>query len=357
VWFDGSSVVPTSDILRQYAPHATIFQGPDATIRWVGNENGFAPYPLWDGVSKADARTGVSTSLHGDPNGDVWLPVECDVSIRRPYWFWSTTNERNVLTMDQMLEVYYRSVGRGAQLLLNIPADRRGHMGNADFARARDFGAEIQRRFGKSVAEVSGNGAKLELHLPQPASIDHVILQEDCRFGQRIRAYRVEGFTGNQWLVLDTGTAVGHKRIVPVPAHKFSALRLAVTDAEGEPHIRRFAAFNTQSDAPKTWNASAEIWANNAVGNWHNSRFEVDLSSKITEATQYRLRFVPESGQISAIGNVQLLLDGAPAPHLVRPERATRDVLILTITGLGQKLIVSGTIAGAERGTILLQKL
>jgi len=134
-------------------------------------------------------------------------------------------------------------------------------------------------------------------------------------------------------------------------------LRLAVTDAEGEPHIRRFAAFNTQSDAPKTWNASAEIWANNAVGNWHNSRFEVDLSSKITEATQYRLRFVPESGQISAIGNVQLLLDGAPAPHLVRPERATRDVLILTITGLGQKLIVSGTIAGAERGTILLQKL
>jgi alpha-L-fucosidase len=357
VWFDGSSVVPTSDILRQYAPHATIFQGPDATIRWVGNENGFAPYPLWDGVSKADARTGVSTSLHGDPNGDVWLPVECDVSIRRPYWFWSTTNERNLLTLDQMLEVYYRSVGRGAQLLLNVPADRRGHMADADFARARDFGAEIQRRFGKSVAEVSGNGAKLELHLPQPASIDHVILQEDCRFGQRIRAYRVEGFTGNQWLVLDTGTAVGHKRIVPVPAHEFSALRLSVTDAEGEPHIRRFAAFNTQSAAPKTWNASAEIWANNAVGNWHNSHFEVDLSSKITEATQYRLRFVPESGQISAIGNVQLLLDGAPAPHLVRPERATRDVLILTITGLGKKLIVSGTIAGAERGTILLQKL
>ncbi len=265
VWFDGSSVVPTSDLVRRYAPHAAIFQGPDATIRWVGNENGFAPYPLWNAVSEADARSGVSTASHGDSNGEVWLPVESDISIRRPYWFWSTTNERNLLTLDQLLEVYYRSVGRGSQLLLNIPADRRGHMPDADFARAREFGAEIRRRFGKSVAEASNRDGRLELHFAEPASIDHVVLQEDCRFGQRIRAFRVEGFAGNQWLVLGTGTTIGHKRILPVIRHELSDLRLLVTETEGEPHIR-LAVFSTQAAPPSNWDASTLICTANDAG-------------------------------------------------------------------------------------------
>ena len=55
VWFDGSSVVPAHDLVSKYAAHAAIFQGPDATIRWVGTEMGFAPYPLWNAESKADA--------------------------------------------------------------------------------------------------------------------------------------------------------------------------------------------------------------------------------------------------------------------------------------------------------------
>jgi alpha-L-fucosidase len=357
VWFDGSSVVPASDLVRQYAAHAALFQGPDATIRWVGNENGFAPYPLWNAESRADAHSGTSTSLHGDPNGDAWIPVECDVSIRRPNWFWSTTNVRNLMTLDQLIEVYYRSSGRGAQLLLNIPADRRGHMPEEDFARAKEFGAEIRRRFGKSVAEVSGRGAKLQLPLAKPTRVDHLILQEDCRFGQRVRAFSVEALAGGEWLPLATGSSIGHKRILPVAPQEFSALRLVVTESEGEPRLRRFAAFNTQVAPPPTWDASAKLWADNAVGRWSASRFEVDLTKKLTEATQYRLRFVPESGRVTGIADVQLLLDGAPAPHLVRQERATPDVLVLTITGIGQKAVISGTIAGAERGTLLLQKL
>jgi len=102
VWFDGSSVVPTSDLVRKYAAHAVIFQGPDASIRWVGNENGFAPYPLWNAEQLADARTGTSTSAHSDPKGDAWIPVECDVSIRRLNWFWSTKNESSLMTLDQL---------------------------------------------------------------------------------------------------------------------------------------------------------------------------------------------------------------------------------------------------------------
>lgn len=360
VWFDGSSVVPVSDLVRNYAAHAAIFQGPSATIRWVGNENGFAPYPLWDAESRADASSGVSTSMNGDANGDAWIPVECDVSIRRPDWFWSTKNERNLMTLDQLLEVYYRSVGRGAQLLLNIPANRRGHMPDADFARAREFGAQIRSRFGQSVAVTAGSGERVEMRLAKagvPAKVDHLILQEDCRFGQRVLAFRVEGLVDSRWTELYSGSSIGHKRIVPIKAEAFSALRLVVLESLGKPHIRQFAAFNTGAVPPANWDAPAHAWTYNSVGSWADAKFEIDLTKKITAATQYRLRFVPESGRVSGIGNLHLLLDGAPALHLVRPDPSMPNALVLTMPGVGQSVDLSGTVEGAERGTILMQKM
>lgn len=359
VWFDGSSVVPTSDLVRKYASHAAIFQGPDATIRWVGNENGFAPYPLWDAESRADARSGTSTSLYSDANGDAWIPVECDVSIRRPNWFWSTTNVRHLMTLDQLLEVYYRSVGRGAQLLLNIPADRRGHMPDEDFTRAREFGDEIRHRFGKSVAETRGTGAQIELSFRQPAHIDHVILEEDCRFGQRVRAFRLEGKVDSaqsEWTALYEGSSIGHKRIVPIASNRFSALRIHITDSQGEPQIRRLAVFNTGAAPPENWNATAHIWAADSVGEWKDSKFTVDLTAQIKDAAQYRLRFIPTEGKVTAIEGAELLLDGAPAPHLIKADPAAPDALILTMTAIGQKAVLRGEVQGVEQGTILLQK-
>jgi alpha-L-fucosidase len=187
--------------------------------------------------------------------------------------------------------------------------------------------------------------------------VDHVILEEEGRFGQRVRGFRVEGLAGGEWVAAGAGSSIGHKRILPVQPREFSALRLVVTEAAGEARVRRFAAFDTEVAPPPSWDASAKLWADNAVGHWDQGRFEVDLSKKITEATEYRLRFVGEDGRVTGIGAVQLLLDGAPAAHLVKPERGRPDALVLTMTGIGQKTVLSGTVAGAERGTILLQKL
>lgn len=358
VWFDGSIVVPIADILHKYAPHAAVFQGPCATVRWVGNEDGFAPYPLWDAEPITDARSGVSTALDGDPNGGVWMPVECDVSIRRPYWFWSTTNVRNLMTLDQLLEVYYRSVGCGAQLLLNVPPNRKGHVANEDFARAKEFGAEIRRRFSASKAETSGSGDTLVLDLGSPARVDHFILQEDCRFGQRVRSFRLEGRIGGQWEVLNSGSSIGHKRIIAVAPQVCSAVRLIVTETQGEPHILRIAAFDTGTSAPLGWNAPTQgMWAPNTAGKWSGFHFEIDLTGQIQAATQYRLRFVPESGEVTAIRNLRLLLNGVLEPNLVSTDPTDKSSLILTITAIGQKTIVSGAVVGAASGTILLQKL
>lgn len=357
IWFDGSIVVPVGDILRKYAPHAAIFQGPYATIRWVGNENGFAPYPLWDAESAADARSGVSTALNSDPNGTAWMPVECDVSIRRPNWFWSTTDVRNLMTLDQLLEVYYRSVGCGAQLLLNVPPNTQGHIAEEDFARAKEFGAEIRRRFGASEAETTGRGESVVLDLARSGRVDHVVLEEDCHLGQRVRSFRVEGRSSGKWLSLGTGTSIGHKRILPVAPHDCSAVRLIVTESEGEPHIRRFAAFNTGTTPPAGWNASTPLWAPNGVGTWTDFHFQADLSKHISAATQYRLRFIPESGRVTSIEDVKLLLNGSPEASLVRVDPSAKNALILTITALGESVVISGKVAGAAQGDILLQKL
>ncbi len=254
IWFDGSIVVPVGDILRAHAPHAMIFQGPHATIRWVGNEDGFAPYPCWNSLSRRAARTGTATAKDGDPGGAAWLPNEVDVSVRRPSWFWSTKNERNLLSRDQLMEIYYRSVGRGAQLLLNFPPDRTGHIPDADARRAREFGDEVRRRFGTAVAEGGGRGREVMLRLSSPAAVDHVVIEEDLAGGERVRAYRLDGLAGQSWIPLGEGTAIGHRRIQPVSPTRISAVRLDVTRAAAAPRIRRLAAFATGAAPPATWN-------------------------------------------------------------------------------------------------------
>jgi len=357
IWFDGSIVVPVADILKELAPHAMVFNGPQATIRWVGNEDGFAPYPAWNSIRKSDAESGVATSMLGDPNGSVWMPNEVDVSIRRPNWFWSTTNGANLMSLDQLLEIYYRSVGHGTQLLLNIPPNKHGLMSDADRARAREFGNEIRRRFGHAIAETSGSGGTLTLSLSNASRVDHVILQENCSLGERVRAYKLEGRSEGKWQSLGTGSAIGHKRIQPIEPVVVDAVRLVAVESAAPPVIRRFAVFNTGSAPPPTWNATARITADNLVGVWANSRFEIDLSAQILSAGQYRLRFVPQDGRAITIESSILLLGGVSEPHLLRTESQTGDSLILTIPGIGQKIFVKGRVVGAERGTLLLQKL
>ena len=257
VWFDGSLVVPVGDILQKWAPRAMVFQGPHATIRWVGNEDGFAPYPAWNAVRREDAATGVATAVHGDPEGDVWLPNEVDVSLRRPSWFWSPTNHANLLSLDQLLEIYYRSVGRGAQLLLNVTPDTTGRIPLADRQRLEAFGRDVRRRFGRSVAETAGSGDIVTLELRRARLLDHVLLMEDLAGGERVRRFVVEARTGGDWVLIGEGTAIGHERILPIHRARLAAVRVRVLESVGEPRLRRLAVFDTGSSPPPTWDAAA----------------------------------------------------------------------------------------------------
>ncbi len=360
IWFDGSNVIPVGDILDRYAPHAMIFQGPHATIRWAGNEDGFVPYPAWNSISATDAKTGVATALNSDPNGSVWMPNEVDVSILRPYWFWSEAKQRNLLSLDAMVEIYYRSVGRGAQLLLNIPPDTSGLMPADDVARAQQFGKEIQRRFGKSIAETSGSGESVTLSLPAGSRVDTFLMQEDCSFGERVRQYKIEARQAGKWVTLGTGTAIGHKRIQPVSPTSADEVRLVAVESAARPRIRRLAVLDTQTPPPKNWNAPATAWAYDEVGTWRDYSFHIDVSDKIPAATQYRLHFVPQAGWGDCpdpIEHITVQIGGVAEPKLLRRLAGSRDVQILTIPGIGQKVILEGRLKCSANGTILLRKL
>jgi alpha-L-fucosidase len=357
VWFDGSTAAPVADILTRYQPHAMVFQGPSATIRWVGNEDGIAPNPCWNGISRADAKSGTATSLNSDPDGNTWMPSEVDVSIRRPDWFWSTTNENKVLTVDQLLTIYYCSVGRGCQLLLNIPANRDGLLSQLDCDRAAAFGTHLRQRFAKPIAATSGSGEEIRISLPIPTKIDTVVLQEDTSKGERVREYRIEGRTNGEWSELGSGTSIGHKRIQPVKPATVDALRMVATVHKGTPYLRTFAVFDTGVAPPTGWDTKPQVWAADLVGSWSEGRFSLDLTSKIDSAAQYRLRFIPASSEVKALRKVVLTLHGIPQPNLVKPVAGRQDELILDITEVGGTVQITGTVEGGATGQILLQKL
>ncbi len=356
IWFDGSTRTPVGDLLKKYQPEAMVFQGPQATIRWVGNEDGFAPYPCWNGIDAAEAVSGTATALDSDPDGNTWLPNEVDVSIRRPDWFWSTTNAAKVLTLDQLLSIYYRSVGRGAQLLLNIPANRDGLLSMPDCEAAQAFGSEIKRRFSHPVATTQRSGRLIVLPLAKPSRVDTIILQEETSLGERMREYRLEGQVEGQWKLLATGSAVGQKRIQPIEPQTVSAIRLLAVESVGEPALRSFAAYNTQAAPPKDWNATSELWSSNLVGKWSGGTFSLDLSKNITQAAQYALRFRPVQGAVTKLSDVKLMLGGVANASLVKLSRSRPDTVILNITGLDTSILVEGKVEGAQAGSILLER-
>jgi len=251
VWFDGSLVVNVGDILRQHAPNAVVLQGPQASIRWVGNEDGYAPYPAWNAVSQEDARSGVATAQHGAPDGTAWLPNEVDtVATVQHWWFWKSLPERQLLTVDQLMDRYYASVGHGAVLLLNQTPDTSGLIPAEDARRIAEFGREIRHRFGRSIAHTSGMGTRIMLDLMKPTVIDHVVLMEDIAQGERIREYVLEGETPHGRRVLATGSAVGHKKIERFAPVEVTRVRLRVRKAVGEPAIRKLAAYRVGTDDP-----------------------------------------------------------------------------------------------------------
>ncbi len=194
IWFDGGALPPEKGgpdlvpIYKKYQPDAVVFQGPTASIRWIGNERGLAPYPCWSTVPHKNNYNGP-----GDPKGEFWLPSECDVPIRNHDWFWKPNSAHKLYSLESLIDMYYQSVGRNCNLLLNANPNPDGLIPESDFNRYIEFGKFIRERFSVPIAETKGDGESIEIKMKKPEVIDHVIIMENIKKGERVREYRIEG--------------------------------------------------------------------------------------------------------------------------------------------------------------------
>ena len=108
------------------------------------------------------------------------------------------------------------------------------------------FGKAIRERWGTPERTVSGKGRSLEMRFEAPLKVDRVAIQEEIAQGERILGYEVKGLVNGQWETLAKGSCVGHKRLEEFAPRAVTALRLEVTEAKAEPHVRAFSAYRRQ---------------------------------------------------------------------------------------------------------------
>jgi len=230
LWFDGNGSgghrYDRERILaaiREMQPEILIFDLWDPDVRWVGNEDGLAPSPHYNTVDFEGSR--------------IFLPAECDCRMRAATWFYSDRDEDTVKSVDELMGIYYYSVGRGANMLLNIGPDRRGLLPDADANRLREFGAELRRRFGTPLARADGAGASCVL--PEPALISHVVLTEPLDAPVPVDRFTitVRPRPSAPPLPVYEGRAIGHKAIC-----RFPPVRAAVVEVTA-PNLASIAVY------------------------------------------------------------------------------------------------------------------
>lgn len=244
LWFDGAGSEgyrydwpAIMAVVRAHQPNAMVFHLGDPTIRWVGNEDGLASEPVDYVVAPVEADEVASPT--GERAAPRYLPPECDVSLRRG-WFWAPDDQPK--SPEHLLAIHYRSVGLGANLLLNVPPTPAGTIDPADRAAVRAYGSEVRRRFG------AGTGARLTptapgrllADLPAGTRFDHLWLEEDLVEGQRVRGHRV--LAGGE--VIAEGSTVGATRIHWVGSR--SASRLEIELVGEDPRLATLSVHRTE---------------------------------------------------------------------------------------------------------------
>ena len=271
----------TWELVRKLQPDAVIFSDVGPDVRWVGNERGIAGDPCWatydpvgaDGGPASPGNVREKDSPTGTRHGSRWLPAECDVSIR-PGWFWHASQNAKVKTPEELIRLYYVSVGRGADLLLNVPPNRDGLLQTEDIASLRAFGQYRRATFGRNQASgarvTASNGrpgfeaSKLvdgrddtfwatddgvlnpeaTFDFRSPATFRVIRLREAIALGQRIDAFAIDRWNGDAWEPLAAATSIGPRRLIRLDeAVTATRLRLRITQASSCPALTEFAVF------------------------------------------------------------------------------------------------------------------
>jgi alpha-L-fucosidase len=262
----------TWSLVRELQPMAVMFSDGGPDVRWVGNEAGAGSETNWAPLRRNEFLPGVADTralAHGHVDGTHWVPAEVDVSIR-PGWFYHASQDDKVKTVDQLQEIYYRSVGNGCNLLLNIPPDRRGRFHEIDCARLLELRKRLDATFAKDLAKgrpttasnTRGNDprfaaakltdgdrntywaaddmistAELVVDLGASCELNRVRVQEHIPLGQRIESFALDARVQGAWQEIAQGTTIGPRRILRTPTVIADAVRLRVAASRACPTI------------------------------------------------------------------------------------------------------------------------
>ncbi|XP_028773235.1 alpha-L-fucosidase 1-like [Neltuma alba] len=281
IWFDGAKDPKSKNVtyyftewfsmVRELQSSINIFSDAGPDVRWVGNEKGYAGQTCWSLINRNSLSIGnpnIARYLSiGDPKGRDWIPAECDVSIRKG-WFWHKSESPKRLS--ELLDIYYNSVGRNCVLLINVPPNTNGLISDNDARRLKELRAAINTIFHNNLAQNSDvkvssqRGGKDGGFGPENmfdsdhlwsywAPIDEqeikehwieirgrlrfnvVRIQEAIGLGQRVQRHEI--YVDGKLMI--QGTTVGYKRLHRVDGGEVEAnvVRIRITKSRGLPLI------------------------------------------------------------------------------------------------------------------------
>jgi len=294
VWFDGACGEGPNGkrqeydwesyraVVRKYQPDAVMFSDAGPDIRWIGNESGYAGDPCWSTIDPAavpypgaPGKAVIEALQHGTRGGASWRPGECDVSIR-PGWFWHGKEDMKVRSVDNLVDLYFKSVGRNSLLLLNVPPNKQGLLSDPDVQRLAEFREALNRIFRTDLAERRKATASntrggdrtyaparaldgdwntywstddkvtsgwLEVDLGKSTQFNISNVQEAISLGQRVEAYHLEFWDGSTRKTIVTGSTIGHKRLDRFEKVTAQRIRLVIDKALAPPAIATFGLY------------------------------------------------------------------------------------------------------------------
>lgn len=289
VWMDGARGEGAQKVnyefetwfetIRDLQGDCLIFSTEGTSIRWIGNERGYAGDPLWQKVKPDQLGTEAELDYlqHGDPFGTLFSIGEADVSLR-PGWFYH--EDQDPKSLEELVEIYFHSVGRGTPLLLNISPNQDGLFDEKDIQRLYEFAAYRDTLYREDLAlgaKVSGPALspdfachhltdgleasswasdaelpiQLELDLGALKTFDVIELREDLKLGQRIAAFHVQVELDGVWQEFESGYTVGYKRLLRGSMVEAQKVRVIITEAQALPLLTKISLYKTPSLSKK----------------------------------------------------------------------------------------------------------
>lgn len=263
IWFDGGADDPRGDgpdvepIVNRYQPNCLFYHNIDrADFRWGGSESGTVGYPCWSTFPAPAShhkliekeKSQLELLKHGDKDGKYWVPAMADTPLRgangRHEWFWEPDDENNIYPLKTLMDMYDKSVGRNATLILGLTPDPDGLIPSGDVQRLKEMGQEISRRYSTPLAATAGDKKVLTLRLDGKQPVNCCVIRENIRNGEHVRKYKVEARVDGKWKEVCSGQSVGNKRIEKFDTTEATALRLTLIETIAHPDIIDFSAYH-----------------------------------------------------------------------------------------------------------------